>query len=79
MAEREADGSGSPASYRSTGFAHPVKDVDDYRGTGAALVSALELARWQFGVTTVYHFLFVPITIGITWFVALSRRLARTR
>jgi cytochrome d ubiquinol oxidase subunit I len=32
--------------------------------------TALDLARWQFGITTVYHFLFVPITIGITWFVA---------
>jgi cytochrome bd ubiquinol oxidase subunit I len=33
-------------------------------------MNALDLARWQFGVVTVYHFLFVPITIGITWFVA---------
>ncbi len=33
-------------------------------------VSALELARWQFAVTTIYHFLFVPITIGTAWFVA---------
>ena len=32
--------------------------------------TALELARWQFGVTTVYHFLFVPVTIGMAWFVA---------
>jgi cytochrome d ubiquinol oxidase subunit I len=38
-------------------------------------MSALELARWQFGVTTVYHFLFVPITIGITWFVAIFETL----
>ncbi len=38
-------------------------------------MSALELARWQFGVTTVYHFLFVPITIGITWFVAVFQTL----
>ncbi len=38
-------------------------------------VSALELARWQFGTTTVYHFLFVPITIGITWFVAVLETL----
>ncbi len=38
-------------------------------------MSALELARWQFGVTTIYHFLFVPITIGITWFVALCQTL----
>ena len=27
-------------------------------------MSALDIARWQFGITTVYHFLFVPITIG---------------
>jgi cytochrome d ubiquinol oxidase subunit I len=24
------------------------------------------LARWQFGVTTVYHFFFVPITIALS-------------
>ena len=28
-------------------------------------MSSLELARWQFGITTVYHFLFVPVTIGL--------------
>jgi cytochrome d ubiquinol oxidase subunit I len=38
---------------------------------GGTEMNALDLARWQFGVTTVYHFLFVPITIGITWFVAV--------
>jgi cytochrome d ubiquinol oxidase subunit I len=32
--------------------------------------TALDLARWQFAVTTVYHFLFVPVTIGMAWFVA---------
>jgi cytochrome d ubiquinol oxidase subunit I len=32
-------------------------------------VSALDLARWQFGVTTLYHFLFVPLTIGLAWFL----------
>lgn len=25
----------------------------------------LEIARWQFGITTVYHFLMVPLTIGL--------------
>ena len=30
----------------------------------------LELARWQFGITTVYHFLFVPLTIGLSFSVA---------
>jgi cytochrome d ubiquinol oxidase subunit I len=33
-------------------------------------VDPLEIARWQFGVTTVYHFLFVPITIGLSFLVA---------
>jgi cytochrome bd ubiquinol oxidase subunit I len=33
-------------------------------------MDALDLARWQFGVTTVYHFLFVPLTIGLGAFVA---------
>ncbi|TRZ88132.1 MAG: cytochrome ubiquinol oxidase subunit I [Streptomycetaceae bacterium] len=31
---------------------------------------ALDLARWQFAITTVYHFLFVPITIGMSFLVA---------
>ncbi|MBN9606208.1 MAG: cytochrome ubiquinol oxidase subunit I [Actinomycetales bacterium] len=25
----------------------------------------LEIARWQFGITTVYHFLMVPLTLGL--------------
>ena len=33
-------------------------------------MNALDLARWQFGITTVYHFLFVPLTIGGAFFVA---------
>jgi cytochrome d ubiquinol oxidase subunit I len=33
-------------------------------------VNALDLARWQFGITTIYHFFFVPITIGLIWLVA---------
>src|SRR5690606_10922280 len=34
-------------------------------------VDPLDLARWQFGITTVYHFLFVPLTIGLSLLVAL--------
>jgi cytochrome d ubiquinol oxidase subunit I len=30
-------------------------------------MDALTLARWQFGVTTVYHFFFVPLTLGLVW------------
>jgi cytochrome d ubiquinol oxidase subunit I len=33
-------------------------------------MEALDLARWQFGITTVYHFFFVPITIGLSFLVA---------
>lgn len=43
-------------------------------------MDALELARWQFGITTVYHFFFVPITIGLSFVVALMQTLwIRTR
>lgn len=31
----------------------------------------LLLARWQFAVTTVYHFLFVPLTLGLSILVAV--------
>jgi cytochrome bd ubiquinol oxidase subunit I len=33
-------------------------------------MDALDLARWQFAITTVYHFFFVPITIGLSVLVA---------
>jgi cytochrome d ubiquinol oxidase subunit I len=43
-------------------------------------VDVVDIARWQFGITTVYHFLFVPLTIGLTALVALlETRWLRTR
>ncbi|MEV6349712.1 cytochrome ubiquinol oxidase subunit I [Actinoplanes sp. NPDC051851] len=33
-------------------------------------MDTLDLARWQFGIITVYHYLFVPITIGMSFLVA---------
>src|SRR5574342_559225 len=33
----------------------------------------LILSRWQFGLTTVYHFLFVPLTLGLGWYVAFMQ------
>ncbi len=33
-------------------------------------MNVLDLSRWQFGITTVYHFLFVPVTIGLGFMVA---------
>jgi cytochrome d ubiquinol oxidase subunit I len=38
-------------------------------------VTALELARLQFGVTTVFHFIFVPLSIGLAFFVAVLETL----
>ncbi|BDZ50949.1 hypothetical protein GCM10025867_31900 [Frondihabitans sucicola] len=35
------------------------------------ILSPLLLSRWQFGLTTVYHFLFVPLTIGMGFTVAV--------
>ena len=34
-------------------------------------MDSVTLARWQFGITTVYHFLFVPITIAMSMLVAV--------
>ena len=33
-------------------------------------MDVLDIARWQFGIITVYHFLFVPLTIGLTAVIA---------
>lgn len=33
-------------------------------------MNSLDLARWQFAITTIYHFIFVPITIGMAFLVA---------
>ena len=35
------------------------------------LLDPLALSRWQFGLTTIYHFLFVPLTIGMAVVVAV--------
>ena len=36
-----------------------------------AILDPLVLSRWQFGLTTIYHFLFVPITLGMVLAVAI--------
>ena len=33
-------------------------------------MTALDISRWQFGITTVYHFIFVPLTIGLAPIIA---------
>ena len=36
-------------------------------------METLDIARWQFAITTIYHFLLVPITIGLSGLVALMQ------
>lgn len=36
----------------------------------------LLLSRWQFATTTIYHFLFVPVTIGLAFVVAILQTAA---
>jgi cytochrome bd ubiquinol oxidase subunit I len=36
-------------------------------------VDALDVARWQFGIVTIYHFLLVPLTIGLAPIVAIMQ------
>ncbi|MFE5775867.1 cytochrome ubiquinol oxidase subunit I [Brachybacterium sp. NPDC056505] len=39
-------------------------------------MEALDIARWQFGSMTVYHFLFVPLTIGLSFLVAVMQTIS---
>lgn len=42
-------------------------------------MDVLVLSRWQFAITTVYHFFFVPITLGLTVAIAIMETIyART-
>lgn len=34
-------------------------------------MDVLMLARWQFAITTIFHFFFVPLTLGLSIFVAI--------
>jgi len=31
----------------------------------------VDLSRWQFALTAMYHFLFVPLTLGLTWILVI--------
>src|SRR3954466_3758416 len=57
----------------------PALDQSDRRSHSSAertTVDPTMLARWQFATTTVYHFLIVPISIGLTALVAGMQTLA---
>ena len=48
-------------------------------GSIALVGGALELARWQFALTTLFHFVFVPLTLGLVPFLAVLQTLAHRR
>src|SRR5260370_6695155 len=54
----------------------PVRRVDAKEANQPMKVL---LSRWQFGVTITYHFLFVPLTIGLALLVAVMQVLAYRR
>src|SRR3984957_16610874 len=53
------------------------RSLDNGGGAGRSLVAtegspmSLDLARWQFAFTSINHFLFIPITIGLAFLTAL--------
>ena len=48
--------------------------------TTSLAASVVDLARWQFALTTLYHFTFVPLTLGLAPLVAVMQTLwYRTR
>ena len=36
-------------------------------------MDTLILSRWQFAITTIYHFFFVPLTLGLGLLVAIMQ------
>ncbi len=59
-------------SSRIAGYGRAYRDRTDTE-EDAALVDTLDLARWQFAIVTVYHFIFVPLTIGLAPLVAIMQ------
>lgn len=41
-------------------------------------MDVIDISRWQFGITTVYHYIFVPLTIGLGPLVALMQTFWQT-
>ncbi len=39
------------------------------------LNEVVELSRWQFALTAMYHFIFVPLTLGLSWVMVICESL----
>ena len=47
------------------------REKDDEKGLGMIDPTFVELSRWQFAITALYHFLFVPLTLGLSWLLVI--------
>jgi len=59
-------------------FTYPVpfisgSGLQDYNSIGEFMISEamVNLSRWQFATTSMYHFLFVPLTLGLSFILAI--------
>jgi len=67
-----------PGTLLPSFLCEALSDVHaDARGRDTGMTTLLD--RWQFGITTVYHFLFVPLTIGLALLVAIMQTLSYRR
>src|SRR5216683_1609688 len=67
-----------PPPHRMTGIPEndtPIRKTHPSlrRLAGGDPMNALDLARWQFGITTIYHFLFIPLSIGLSLLIAIMQ------
>jgi cytochrome bd ubiquinol oxidase subunit I len=58
----------------STGVRVREKDgADPGDRTGGPAMDAFDLSRWQFAITTIFHFFFVPLSIGLAFITAIMQ------
>jgi cytochrome d ubiquinol oxidase subunit I len=50
---------------------HKIRPERDTDVAGEPIMVEVALARWQFAITSTYHFFFVPLTLGLSILVAL--------
>ena len=64
MSVTAPDAAGHPSGGPASGPTGYIADMDP-----------VTIARWQFGITTVYHWFFVPITLALSFIVAIFQTL----
>jgi cytochrome d ubiquinol oxidase subunit I len=66
------DNEAAPAKCATTPAPRIETDLDQSGDVGIMIDQTfVELSRWQFAATALYHFLFVPLTLGISWLLVI--------